>query len=131
MISATIEPMGTMLAGQGVDAFYASIEHAKPLSVGSTAGNRPRVHDRPPPASRSPGWRRATSPGLPGTPGCPDSRRKCCQRDRAHGRFGALGRFIEQGWVNLVGGCCGTTPDHIRDAKVARAGSPAGRRPRA
>ena len=27
---------------------------------------------------------------------------------------GALARFVEQGWVNLVGGCCGTTPAHIR-----------------
>jgi 5-methyltetrahydrofolate--homocysteine methyltransferase len=41
---------------------------------------------------------------------------------------GALGRFIEQGWVNLVGGCCGTTPEYIREiAKAARAGKP--RRP--
>src|SRR5436190_17096797 len=41
MLSATIEPMGTMLAGQGVDAFYASIEHAKPLSVGLNCGTGP------------------------------------------------------------------------------------------
>ncbi|HXX93444.1 MAG TPA: homocysteine S-methyltransferase family protein, partial [Planctomycetota bacterium] len=40
-LSATIEPMGTMLAGQGVDAFYASIEHAGPLSVGLNCGTGP------------------------------------------------------------------------------------------
>jgi 5-methyltetrahydrofolate--homocysteine methyltransferase len=123
MISATIEPMGTMLAGQGVDAFYASIEHAKPLSVGLNCGTGPEFmtdHLR-------------TLAGLAScyvtcypNAGLPDSDGK--YNETASMVAGALGRFAEQGWVNLIGGCCGTTPDYIREiAKVARAGKP--RRP--
>ncbi len=41
MLSATIEPMGTMLAGQGADAFWASISHADLISVGLNCGTGP------------------------------------------------------------------------------------------
>src|SRR5699024_4377747 len=41
MISGTIEPMGTTLAGQTIDAFYISIEHIKPLSVGLNCATGP------------------------------------------------------------------------------------------
>jgi hypothetical protein len=33
-----------------------------------------------------------------------------------------VGRFVEQGWVNLVGGCCGTVPDHIQRLAEGAAG---------
>ncbi|HYE99905.1 MAG TPA: homocysteine S-methyltransferase family protein, partial [Planctomycetota bacterium] len=123
MLSATIEPMGTMLAGQGVDAFYASVEHAAPLSVGLNCGTGPEFmadHLRT----------------LAGMADCLVSCYPNAGLPDADGRYnetpamvaGALGRFIDQGWVNIVGGCCGTTPDYIREiAKVARAGKP--RRP--
>ena len=38
-----------------------------------------------------------------------------------------LGEFAANGWLNLVGGCCGTTPDHIRAIAEAVCGSPAAR----
>jgi len=123
MISATIEPMGTMLAGQGVDAFYASIEHAKPLSVGLNCGTGPEFmtdHLR-----TLAGMAKCHVTCYPNA-GLPDADGK--YNETASMVAAALGRFIEEGWVNLVGGCCGTTPDYIREiAKVARAGKP--RRP--
>ena len=119
-LSATIEPMGTMLAGQGVDSFYASIEHAAPLSVGLNCGTGPEFmtdHLRT----------------LAGIAGCFVSCYPNAGLPDADGKYnetgpmvaGALGRFVEQGWVNMIGGCCGTTPEYIREiAKVARSGKP-------
>ncbi len=119
-LSATIEPMGTMLAGQGVDAFWASIEHAGPLSVGLNCGTGPEFmtdHLRT----------------LSGMAGCFTSCYPNAGLPDADGKYnetpamvaGTLGRFVEQGWVNLVGGCCGTTPEYVREiARVARAGRP-------
>jgi 5-methyltetrahydrofolate--homocysteine methyltransferase len=120
MLSATIEPMGTMLAGQGVDAFWASVEHARPASVGLNCGTGPEFmtdHVR-------------TLAGLAScfvtvypNAGLPDADGKYNETPAMVA--GTLGRFVEQGWVNLVGGCCGTTPEYIREiARVARAGRP-------
>ncbi len=120
MVSATIEPMGTMLAGQGVDAFWASIEHARPWTVGLNCGTGPEFmtdHVR-------------TLAGLAScfvtvypNAGLPDADGK--YNETAAMVAGTLGRFVEQGWVNLIGGCCGTTPEYVREiAKVARAGKP-------
>ncbi|HVR85403.1 MAG TPA: methionine synthase, partial [Planctomycetota bacterium] len=120
MLSATIEPMGTMLAGQGVDAFYASVEHARPLSIGLNCGTGPEFmtdHLR-------------TLAGIAScyvtcypNAGLPDGDGKYNETPAMVSA--ALGRFIEQGWVNLVGGCCGTTPAYIREiARVAKAGKP-------
>jgi 5-methyltetrahydrofolate--homocysteine methyltransferase len=123
MISATIEPMGTMLAGQGVDAFYASIEHAKPLSVGLNCGTGPEfMTDHIRTLASMAKCHVTCYPNA----GLPDSDGK--YNETPSMVAGALGRFIDQGWVNLVGGCCGTTPEYIREiAKVAHGGKP--RRP--
>ncbi|HUR38320.1 MAG TPA: methionine synthase, partial [Planctomycetota bacterium] len=120
MLSATIEPMGTMLAGQGVDAFYASIEHAKPISVGLNCGTGPEFmtdHIR-----TLAGMASCYVTCYPNA-GLPDGDGKYNETPAMVAA--ALSRFIEQGWVNLVGGCCGTTPAYIREiAKVAKAGKP-------
>jgi 5-methyltetrahydrofolate--homocysteine methyltransferase len=120
MLSATIEPMGTMLAGQGVDAFYASIEHAEPFSVGLNCGTGPEFmtdHVR-----TLSGLARSLVSCYPNA-GLPDADGKYNETPAMVAA--ALARFIEQGWVNIVGGCCGTTPAYIREiAKVARAGRP-------
>ncbi len=125
MLSATIEPMGTMLAGQGVDAFYASIEHAEPLSVGLNCGTGPEFmtdHLR-----TLSGLARCYTSCYPNA-GLPDSDGKYNETPAMVAA--ALARFLEQGWLNVVGGCCGTTPAYIREiAKVARAAKP--RRPSA
>jgi 5-methyltetrahydrofolate--homocysteine methyltransferase len=47
MVSGTIEPMGTMLAGQTADAFWASIAHCRPALHGAELRHRPGVHDGP------------------------------------------------------------------------------------
>jgi 5-methyltetrahydrofolate--homocysteine methyltransferase len=121
MASVTIEPTGTMLAGQAIDALYASIQHAPLLSIGLNCATGPEFmtdHIR-------------TLSGLTKTfvscypnAGLPDADGKYAETPEklaAH-----LGRFIDEGWVNIVGGCCGTTPAHI--AAIARVAN--GKRPR-
>ncbi len=121
MISATIEPTGTMLAGQGVEALTVSLEHLEPFSFGLNCSTGPEFmtdHLRSLSALAT-----AFTSVYPNA-GLPDER----------GQYGEtpaslafkLRRFLDEGWVNLVGGCCGTTPAHIAAiAALAR-----GRRPR-
>ncbi|MFD2673033.1 methionine synthase [Marinicrinis sediminis] len=109
MISGTIEPMGTTLAGQTIESFYISLEHVNPVSIGLNCATGPefmRDHIR----SLSDVSKTAIScypnAGLPDENGdyheSPESLAK------------KLGAFAEQGWLNMAGGCCGTTPDHVR-----------------
>jgi 5-methyltetrahydrofolate--homocysteine methyltransferase len=121
MVSVTIEPMGTMLAGQGVEALYASVMHAPLLSVGINCATGPefmRDHIR----SLSAISRTLTScypnAGLPDVLGQYSETPESISRE--------LGHFMHEGWVNIVGGCCGTTPAHIR----AIAAAAEGRKPR-
>ncbi|MFS0878179.1 methionine synthase [Solibacillus isronensis] len=114
MISGTIEPMGTTLAGQSIEAFYISIEHIKPLSVGLNCATGPEFmtdHIRSL-AELSNGYISCyPNAGLPDEEGCyhetPDSLSKKLQG------------FAEKGWLNIVGGCCGTTPAHIAAIREA------------
>lgn len=114
MISGTIEPMGTTLAGQSIEAFYISIEHIKPLSVGLNCATGPEFmtdHIRSL-AELSNGYISCyPNAGLPDEEGCyhetPDSLSK------------KLAGFAEKGWLNIVGGCCGTTPAHIAAIRAA------------
>ncbi len=116
MVSATVEPMGTMLAGQDVEAFYASVMHAPLLSVGLNCATGPDFmasHLRA--LSNLARTRISCHPnaGLPDEEG----RYALTPGDMA----AQIGRFAREGWVNIVGGCCGTTPDHIRAvAEVVR-----------
>jgi len=114
MISGTIEPMGTTLAGQSIEAFYISIEHIKPLSVGLNCATGPefmRDHIRSL-SEISDGYVSCyPNAGLPDEEGhyheSPESLSKKLQG------------FAEKGWLNVVGGCCGTTPAHIRAIREA------------
>ncbi len=109
MVSGTIEPMGTMLAGQSADALVASLQHVDLLAVGLNCATGPEfmtdhirtIHE----------MARSTvscypNAGLPNEDGLyletPDS------------LAGSLERFVRNGWLNMIGGCCGTTPAHIR-----------------
>lgn len=109
IISGTIEPMGTTLAGQNIEAFYLSIQHMKPTVVGLNCATGPEfMQDH----IRSLSELATTyvicypNAGLPDEDGCyhesPESLAK------------KLAGFAEKGWLNIVGGCCGTTPAHIR-----------------
>lgn len=114
MISGTIEPMGTTLAGQSIEAFYISIEHIKPLSVGLNCATGPEFmtdHLRSLSDLATSFVSCYPNAGLPDEEGhyheSPDSLSK------------KLEGFAEKGWLNLVGGCCGTTPAHIRAIRQA------------
>ena len=121
MASVTIEPMGTMLAGQGVEALYASIMHAPLLSVGLNCATGPEFmtdHLRSLSALAKTRVSCYPNAGLPDVDGG--------YSETPAKLAAAMARFMDEGWVNIVGGCCGTTPAHIRLlSEVA-----AGRRPR-
>ncbi|MCX7014307.1 MAG: methionine synthase [Candidatus Sumerlaeota bacterium] len=110
MISVTISDLsGRTLSGQTLEAFWHSIEHARPLSVGINCAlgvedMRPHVEE----IARLADCFVSVYPnaGLPNAFGEYD--------DTPEHMASALGEFAANGWVNLVGGCCGTTPDHIR-----------------
>ena len=110
MISVTItDRSGRTLSGQTLDAFYASIRHARPFSVGLNCALGAREM-RPYLAELA---RIAEAyvtcypnAGLPNAFG---------QYDELPDETATLVRdFAESGFVNILGGCCGTTPDHIR-----------------
>lgn len=114
MISGTIEPMGTTLAGQTIDAFYISIEHINPLSVGLNCATGPEFmtdHVRTLSEIATSYVSCYPNAGLPDEEGhyheTPDSLSK------------KLAGFADKGWLNIVGGCCGTTPAHIQAIREA------------
>ncbi|MDX2180623.1 MAG: methionine synthase [Bryobacteraceae bacterium] len=109
MVSGTIEPMGTMLGGQTADALYASISHANLLSIGLNCATGPEFmtdHIRTLAEMSSTRISMYPNAGLP----------------REDGTYGEtpqtlaaqLEKFADHGWLNIVGGCCGTTPAHIQ-----------------
>jgi 5-methyltetrahydrofolate--homocysteine methyltransferase len=110
MISGTItDASGRTLSGQTLEAFYTSIAHARPLSVGlncALGAQEMRPHIEELSAIASCYTSAYPNAGLPNAMGEYDEQ----PEQTAH--------FIEEwakaGFVNIVGGCCGTTPDHIR-----------------
>ncbi len=121
MVSGTIEQMGTMLAGQNTEAFAASLGHAQLLSIGLNCATGPAFmtdHIRTL-AALTP-FHVSCIPNA----GLPDEHGRYLETPEMLAR--ALERFVDEGWVNLLGGCCGTTPAHIRRiAEMVR-----GKRPR-
>ncbi len=108
MLSATIEPMGSMLAGQGVEAFAVSVEHLTPFSVGLNCATGPEfMTDH----LRSLAGLVPTFVSVYPNAGLPDERGQYAETPQSLAL--KLRRFVDEGWVNLVGGCCGTTPAHI------------------
>ncbi|MEY3368240.1 MAG: hypothetical protein RI973_1395 [Bacteroidota bacterium] len=110
MISGTItDASGRTLSGQTVEAFWISVRHARPICIGLNCAlgakeMRPHlealsniadcyVHAYP-------------NAGLPNEMGEYDQ--------TPHEMCGYIDDFVTSGFVNIVGGCCGTTPDHIR-----------------
>ncbi len=115
MISVTItDKSGRTLSGQTIDAFWTSVAHAKPFSVGINCAlgardMRPYLAE----LARLADCHVTCYPnaGLPNAFGQYD--------ERPPDTASALREFAESGFVNIVGGCCGTTPDHI--AAIAQA----------
>ncbi|MGH7373451.1 MAG: methionine synthase [Candidatus Rokuibacteriota bacterium] len=125
MISGTVEPMGTMLAGQGVDALYASLEHLDLLSIGLNCATGPEfMTDHLRTLSEIATCFVTVYPNA----GLPDEHGH--YEETAESLAHKMRRFVEEGWVNAVGGCCGTTPAHTRElARLVAGRSP--RRPAA
>jgi 5-methyltetrahydrofolate--homocysteine methyltransferase len=120
MISVTItDRSGRTLSGQTIDAFYVSIKHARPWCVGincalGAADMRPYLEEL---SRLADCWVHAyPNAGLPNAFG---------QYDEQPEQTGALIRdFAASGFANILGGCCGTTPDHIGAIAQSIAGIP-------
>ena len=105
MVSVTIEPMGTMLAGQTVDALWSSLRHANLLAVGLNCATGPEFmtdHIRTLSAAHRP-----VRLVLSRTPVCPNEEGKYLETPNS--LAAQLEKFVDHGWLNIVGGCCGTT----------------------
>lgn len=110
MISGTItDASGRTLSGQTLEAFYTSIRHAKPLSVGLNCAlgatqMRPHIEElRQIAECYTSAYPNA---GLPNAFGQYD--------EQPHETAHIISEWAQEGFVNIVGGCCGTTPDHIK-----------------
>jgi 5-methyltetrahydrofolate--homocysteine methyltransferase len=109
MISGTItDASGRTLSGQTLEAFYTSVQHAKPLSVGlncALGASEMRSHIEELSQIASCYVSSYPNAGLPNAMGEYD------EEPEQTACF--LEEWAKNGWVNIVGGCCGTTPDHI------------------
>ncbi len=110
MISGTItDASGRTLSGQTLEAFYISVMHANPLSVGlncalGASEMRPHIEE----LSEIAACYTSAYPnaGLPNAFGEYD--------EQPHETAHIIEEWAKNGFVNIVGGCCGTTPDHIK-----------------
>jgi 5-methyltetrahydrofolate--homocysteine methyltransferase len=120
MISGTITDLsGRMLCGQTPEAFWISVRHAAPFSIGlncALGATEMRAHIAD--LARVADTLVCAYPnaGLPNEFGLYD--------ESPEFMASLLAEFAEAGLVNIVGGCCGTTPDHIRAIAAAVRGKP-------
>ncbi len=122
IISGTIERWGAMLAGQSVDAFYASVAHARPFAIGLNCATGPDLMTD---HIRTLAQMAAMPVSCFPNAGLPNEDNQYLETPES--LTAQLEKFVNQGWLNIVGGCCGTTPAHIR----AIAQMAAGKAPRA
>ncbi|WP_449622353.1 methionine synthase [Robertmurraya sp. Marseille-Q9965] len=109
ILSGTIEPMGTTLAGQSIEAFYISVEHMKPLAIGLNCATGPEfMQDH----IRSLSQLSTSAVSCYPNAGLPDEEGNYHETPESLAK--KLGGFAAEGWLNIVGGCCGTTPKHIK-----------------
>ena len=110
MISGTItDASGRTLSGQTSEAFYNSLRHARPLTIGLNCALGPdQLRQYVEEMSRISEFRISAHPnaGLPNELGEYDL-------DAEH-MAGYLSEWAESGFLNIIGGCCGTTPTHIK-----------------
>jgi len=125
MISGTItDQSGRTLSGQTLEAFYHSIRHANPLAIGlncALGAKQLDAHIRE--LAHIADTRISLHPnaGLPNQFGEYD--------ETPETTAALLGEIADDGVVNLMGGCCGTTPAHIAALRARIEASPARRRP--
>jgi len=111
MLSVTItDASGRTLSGQTIEAFWNSVRHAKPLSVGINCAlgaqeMRPYIQE----LSKIADCYISCYPNA----GLPNPLSETGYDETPEDTSGFLEEFAESGFINIVGGCCGTTPDHI------------------
>jgi len=109
MISGTItDASGRLLSGQTVEAFWASIRHAQPLSVGfncALGAAALQTHVKELSGFANCAISAYPNRGLPNSFGEYD--------ESIEAMVSAVKEYLDQGLINLIGGCCGTTPAHI------------------
>ena len=116
-VQGTIEPMGTLLAGQDAEALYTSLAHRELLWVGFNCATGPDfMTDHLRTLQELSRFSIACIPNA----GLPDEDGNYNETPEMLAE--ALQRFAENGWINLAGGCCGTGPDHIRRIDEAMSG---------
>ena len=120
MISGTITDLsGRLLSGQTAEAFWFSVRHSKPLSIGLNCALGPKELRQ----------------YIDALGGVADSLISAHPNAGLPNEFGgydlgpdemaaAIKEWAESGLLNIVGGCCGTTPDHIRAIAEAVKGIP-------
>ena len=111
MLSATItDASGRTLSGQTIEAFWNSVRHAKPISVGINCAlgaqeMRPYIEE----LSKIADCYISCYPNA----GLPNPLSETGYDETPEDTSGFLEEFARSGFINIVGGCCGTTPDHI------------------
>ncbi len=108
-VQGTIEPMGTLLAGQDAEALYTSLAHRDLLWVGFNCATGPEFMTDHLRALQD--LSRFSIACIPNA-GLPDEDGN--YNESPDMLAGTLERFADNGWLNLAGGCCGTGPDHIQ-----------------
>lgn len=120
MLSFTVTDMsGRNLSGHTIESFWASVRHAKPLTIGMNCSfGAPQLRPHVVTLSAQADTLVMVYPnaGLPNELGAYD--------EKPDTTGGFMGAWADEGLINIVGGCCGTTPDHIRAMADAVAGKP-------
>ncbi len=125
-VSATLEAGGTTLGGQTIEAVAVTVAPYEPLWVGINCSTGPgpmREHVRALAALT------ASFVAVVPNAGMPDAAGRYREGPEEVARV--LGEFAAAGWVNLLGGCCGTTPEHIRALRAVADAHPPRRPPAA
>jgi 5-methyltetrahydrofolate--homocysteine methyltransferase len=127
IISGTItDASGRTLSGQTTEAFWNSVRHAKPLAIGLNCAlgaqlMRPYIQE----LARIADTNVSAYPNA----GLPNPLAETGYDETPEFTAGLVKEFAQSGFVNIVGGCCGTTPAHIRAIAQAVKGVPARRIP--
>ena len=109
VLSVSIEAMGTMLAGQSIEAVYVSVAHRDLLAIGMNCATGPDfMTDHLRTLAQISRFPVSCFPNA----GLPDEEGRYNETPELFVR--KVERFLAEGWVNILGGCCGTTAEHVR-----------------
>jgi 5-methyltetrahydrofolate--homocysteine methyltransferase len=117
MISGTVtDKSGRTLSGQTVEAFLTSVSHAQPLILGLNCALGPdEMEPHIEELSRLSPYYLSAYPNA----GLPDPLSETGFPETPQSLAPKLRSWAANGWLNLVGGCCGTTPEHVRAIAAA------------